>query len=84
MVLALSESPWLRLHAPRWRIVRKAATRFMPGETFEDAFAAAHTLRQQGLGTVLTQLGENVTDAAKADDVVRHYSDVLARIERAR
>jgi len=83
MLLALSESPWLRTHAPRWRIVRKAATRFMPGETFDEAFAAAHTLHQQGTGTVLTELGENVTDAAKADDVVRRYSEVLARIEKS-
>ncbi len=80
MLLALSESAWLRARAPRWWFVRKAATRFMPGETVDDAFAAAQALRELGIGTVLTQLGENVSDAASADEVVRHYSDVLTRI----
>ena len=81
ILLALSESAWLRARAPRWWLVRKAATRFMPGETFEDALAVAHALHQQGIGTVLTQLGENVTDAARADEVTRHYADVLASIQ---
>ena len=79
-LLALSESAWLRANAPRWWFVRQAATRFMPGDTFDAAFAAAHALRADGVGTVFTQLGENVTDAASADDVMRHYSDVLAKI----
>jgi proline dehydrogenase len=52
----------------------------MPGETLEDALAAAAVLREERIGTVLTQLGENVTDVADADRVTRHYHDVLARI----
>ncbi len=52
----------------------------MPGETLEDALAAATVLRDQRIGTVFTQLGENVTDVAQADRVARHYEDVLARI----
>ncbi len=83
VLLALSESSWLRANAPRWRIVRKAAARFMPGERFEDALAAAQMLHRQGFGTVLTRLGENVTSLRTADAVMRHYSDVLARAHEA-
>jgi proline dehydrogenase len=80
LLLAGSESSWLRRHAPHLPFVRKAVTRFMPGETLEDALSAAAALRAQGISTVLTQLGENVTDAADADEVARHYQDVLVRI----
>jgi proline dehydrogenase len=80
-LLAISDSTWLRAHAPRWWFVKKAAARFMPGDTFDDALAASRTLRAHGLGTVFTQLGENVTDAASADHVVHHYLEVLDRIQ---
>lgn len=78
VLLAGSENQWLRQRAPRWWFVKKAVARFMPGERLDDALAAASALRQHGIGAVLTQLGENVTDTAKADEVTRHYTHVLA------
>ena len=80
ILLAVSESSWLRTRAPRWWFVKKAAKRFMPGDTFEEALAAARLLHPHGIGVVVTQLGENVADAAGADNVRDHYADVLARI----
>lgn len=79
-LLAASENRWLRRRAPHLPFIRKAVTRFMPGETLEDALGAAAVLREQSIGTVFTQLGENVTDVAQADRVSRHYEDVLGRI----
>jgi proline dehydrogenase len=79
LLLAASESPWLRRRAPELPFVKKAVRRFMPGETLEDALHAAAELRKKGIGTVLTELGENVTDAAQADQATRHYEDALAR-----
>ncbi len=52
----------------------------MPGESLGEACEAALDLRGRGIGVVFTQLGENVTDAAAADAVVRHYMDALAAI----
>jgi proline dehydrogenase len=80
LLLAGSESPWLRRHAPHLPFIRKAVTRFMPGETLEDALRAAGELRQQSISAVLTELGENVSDAAQADDVTRHYVEALTKI----
>jgi proline dehydrogenase len=80
VLLAGSQSQWLRQRAPRVRFIGKAVRRFMPGERLEDAVAAAAGLRQHGIGAVLTQLGENVTDLVKANDVTRHYTEVLAKI----
>ena len=79
-LLALSENPWLRAHAPHWWFVRKASRRFMPGSAFDDALAAARALHHQGIGAVFTELGENVRDAAAAADVIRHYTEVLSQI----
>lgn len=80
LLLAGSESPWLRSHAPHLPFIRKAVTRFMPGETLDAAMSAADALREKGFGTVLTELGENVSHAAQADDVVRHYVAALRTI----
>jgi proline dehydrogenase len=80
LLLAGSESQWLRSHAPQLPFIRRAVTRFMPGESLDAAMTAAAALRDQGLGTVLTELGENVTNAAQADEVVRHYVAALRMI----
>lgn len=78
--LVCSQSQWLRERATRYRFVRRAVSRFMPGETAEDALASARLLKQRSIGTVFTYLGENVTDPAEAERVTDHYLDVLDRI----
>jgi proline dehydrogenase len=82
-LLAGSQSRWLRERAMRRPFVRRAVSRFMPGEELEDALAAAGALRQAGLGAVLTRLGENVAEESEADAVVAHYLDVLDRVSSA-
>jgi proline dehydrogenase len=79
VLLAASESRWLRERAVKFPFVRRAVSRFMPGETFEDALAASRAL---GVGTVLTRLGENLRNAAEAADVARHYREVLDRVRQ--
>ncbi|MGH7358086.1 MAG: proline dehydrogenase family protein [Candidatus Rokuibacteriota bacterium] len=54
----------------------------MPGERAEDALDAARPLERHGLATVLTQLGENVTESSEADLVTDHYLGVLDEIGR--
>lgn len=78
--LACSQSKWLRERATRYGFVRRAVSRFMPGETVSDALAAALSLRDQSIGSVFTLLGENISDSAEADRVTDHYLDVLKRI----
>ncbi len=81
VLLAGSESRWLRERATKLRFVRSAVTRFMPGETVE---AALNATRALGVGTVLTRLGENVRDVGQAREVTRHYLDLLDRVARDR
>ena len=83
-LLKASQSQWLREHAPRYGFMKRTVTRFMPGENVDDALAAAQTLASSGVGTVLTHLGENITDRAEAEEVTKHYLDLLDRIRDAK
>ena len=80
--LVCSQSHWLREQAPRYGFVRRAVSRFMPGETVDDALSAARALRDKSIGTVFTHLGENVSDPAEAERVTLHYLEVLDRIRQ--
>ncbi len=80
VLLAASTNAWLRDRATRTAFVRRSVSRFMPGEHLEDALRAATELKPQGITTIVTRLGENVTRAAEADDVTHHYLGVLDTI----
>src|SRR6202035_563528 len=58
-LLMAAESPWLRERAPRYRFIRRTVERFLPGESLEEALAAAKRLADSGIDTLLTHLGEN-------------------------
>ena len=49
----------------------------MPGEGFEDALAAALELKRTSIASVLTHLGEDVSELAAADSAARLYEDAL-------
>jgi len=75
-----SQNAWLRGQMPQYAFVRRAVKRFMPGEHVDDALLAAEKLREDGLSTVLTQLGENISSADEAEKVAAHYREVLDKI----
>jgi len=56
----------------------------MPGERLEDALDAAEKFREYSIGTVLTQLGENVTQRSQAEGVCQHYLHVLDEVRARR
>ncbi len=80
--LAASINPRLRETLPRYRFVRKAVARFMPGEDAESALEAASRLHENGIATVLTHLGENVMSATEATEVAQHYREVLDQVNK--
>src|SRR5918994_7316358 len=82
-VLWAADHRWLREHLPKYRFVRRSVRRFMPGETLEDAIAAATRLRERGLPTMFTALGENVTELSDAQRVVEDYREAFYRVAAA-
>jgi proline dehydrogenase len=83
LLLWCASNPWLSTHVPRWRFVRRAVSRFMPGEDFDSALKAAAGFKPKNIGVLFTRLGENITDLAEAKEVVEHYESVLEAASRA-
>jgi len=77
LLLAASQNRWLRERTTHYSFVRSTVSRFMPGETLDDALGAAQTLRGRKIGTVFTYLGENIQDRSEAQQVAEHYLKVL-------
>jgi len=83
LLLAMSTNAWLRERATKTAFVRRSVSAFMPGEHLEEAMAAAASQERQGIATIFTKLGENVTRAEEAEEVTRHYLDVLDTVRAA-
>jgi proline dehydrogenase len=73
----------MRERAMRTAFVRRSVVKFMPGERLEDAIEAAATLKPQGLNTILTRLGENITRIEEAQEVSDHYDRVIDKVKAA-
>ena len=82
IMLWCARNRWLRTYVPRVPGMRRAIRRFMPGETMDDALAAAGTLQARGIPATFTRLGENLTDLAQADAVADHYHELMSRFGR--
>ena len=74
---------WLKEHLPRFPFMRRAVGRFMPGETIEDALAAALPLQAAGVTSMYTRLGENLEHVDEADAIATHYLEVIDKIVAA-
>lgn len=80
LLLRASRSPWLAAQFRQRTFARRAVRRFMPGESLHDALDASAELAKASMGTVLTQLGEQVRGAAEAEDVRDHYLNVFDQV----
>src|SRR5690349_3088739 len=80
VLLKVSDNQWLRANGTRVPFIRRAVTKFMPGESFDDMLGAARATAAEGIGAVFTRLGENVKDLAEADMVAKHYVEGIGRI----
>lgn len=81
-LLWISENRKLRQALPRYLFIRRAVSRFMPGEELADALQAAENLRANNITTILTRLGENVSQAAETHEVTQHYLEALPQIQQ--
>src|SRR6266513_3658648 len=82
LLLKASRSQWLARQLRDRRFFQRAVRRFMPGETLDAALEAAATFAKHDIGSILTELGEQVTSRAEAADVRDHYLSVLEKIQR--
>lgn len=81
-LLWISENRKLRQALPRYLFIRRAVSRFMPGEELADALQAAENLRANNITAILTRLGENVSQNAETREVTQHYVEALPQIQQ--
>ena len=82
LLLRASRSTWLADQLRRRAFFRRAVRRFLPGEDLGAALDSAAEFARAGLGSVLTQLGEQVGNRAEAVAVRDHYLGVLAAVRQ--
>ncbi|MBA2291310.1 MAG: proline dehydrogenase family protein [Gemmatimonadales bacterium] len=66
----------------RNRLARGFASRFVPGETLDEALAVTRELQSRGITVTLDLLGESVASAAEADHARDTYIDILRAMKR--
>jgi proline dehydrogenase len=84
VLLRASQSGRVRGWLGRSAMAHRAVSRFMPGERLDDALAAAAEMAARGVSTLLTLLGEDVTDRTQADATTRYYLDALHAVSERR
>ncbi len=66
----------------RNRLARGFASRFVPGETLDEALAVTRELQSRGIAVTLDLLGESVESPAEAEAARDTYIDILRAMKR--
>lgn len=82
-LIYLSRQEGLKEFAARFKLFKKVTTRFIAGETAEEAVAAIREINARGCSASFDHLNESVNSAGETEAEVREYLDVLARIDDA-
>lgn len=82
LFITLSKAYWAQRWITRWALAWRVASRFIAGETVEQAIRAVQALNQQGLMATLDQLGENTKTVQDAENAAIGILNLLDEIER--
>ena len=83
LVLAIARQPAVERFVRESPFVMPLVTRFVAGETMEEALAVAGALADRGLATTLDLLGEDVHAPTEAAAATEAYAELLQAIERS-
>lgn len=83
-LLYLSNQPKVFRFVRNNRLAKKFASRFVAGETLDDALAAVRSLNTKGITASLDLLGESVTNEREARAASAAYLTILDRIHAER
>ena len=73
-LIYLSKAAWAQKLVTSWGLALHAASRFVAGESVEDAIRAVRALNQRGINATLDHLGEHTSTA---DEAQRASDDIL-------
>lgn len=82
ILLYLSKAQWARRLVTSWGFARRAASRFVSGDTIDDAMRVIRSFNEEGMFVTVDRLGENVSNPAEARQATDVYVDILDRLQR--
>ncbi len=82
LLIYLSQADWARQIVTRWSFAWQAASRFIAGETLEDAIQVVKTLNAMNINATLDHLGEHTSNPEKARQAKEHILEILEVIHR--
>jgi proline dehydrogenase len=82
-LIYLSRQEGLKDFAARFSLFKKLTTRFVAGETIEEAVAAIKELNAEGCTASFDHLNESVANAAEAEGEVGEYLRILDQIDQS-
>jgi proline dehydrogenase len=80
----LSKVTWAQRIITNWRFAWRAASRFVAGETIEDAINITRGLNDRGFNVTLDHLGESTTAPEEALKATQIILEIIKRIYQAR
>ncbi len=80
--ISLSRAQWAQRWITRKKFAWRAASRFIAGETPEEAVLAVQRLNREGIHATLDNLGENTEDLRAAASAVEETLLILERIKQ--
>jgi proline dehydrogenase len=83
ILIYLSQATWARKIITGWNFSRRAASRFISGDTLDEAISATKVLNEQGLYVTLDHLGEHVSDSQSAKVSAEAYFPLLDHIDQS-
>jgi proline dehydrogenase len=82
LFIYLSKAEWARRLITNWKIARMAASRFVAGNSIEDAIRVVRELNQKGINATLDHLGESTETSGEAisaaDDILKLLNQILS------
>lgn len=81
VILNVANEPKVKNFALQNNVTRKVASRFVAGDTLEEAIQATQKLNHAGLQVSLDHLGENVSSAEEAEHTAEDYITILDQIK---
>ena len=82
LLIYLSKSIWARRIVTRWNFAWRAASRFVAGETLDDAINAIKNLNSKGINATLDHLGEHTYDLSDSEKATNEIIQILQRVHR--
>ena len=83
ILIYLSRAGWAQRLVTGWGFARKAASRFVAGETVQDAIRIVRELNVKGIFATLDRLGEHTSNLDEANASSDAIVDVLNEIDKA-